>query len=314
MSELKAGCQVVVLGAAAVDWVARVKEFPPPDGITFADQYQPFPGGSGGNVAEGVAHLGYNVRFLGALGDDEGGRLLLEAFQKTGVDTRGTRIVKGGRSAACFIAVDEKGQRMIFALGGVALLEKTEDVCREWLQDADILYITDAFQEVALAAIDILPPGARVVFSPGGLMVSAGLDYLDPILERTDVLILNQVEAQSLSKKTNMEQACMDLIEYGPSVVVLTQGSQGVIVAEHGSYNHVPAELVADVLDTTGAGDAFSTGVVAGMLEGLDWVGCAHLGCQVAASKIRHIGSRAGILDRTQLQTWLNAGRERSTR
>ena len=262
MSELKAGCQVAVLGAAAVDWVARVKEFPAVDGISFADQYQPFPGGSGGNVAEGVARLGYRVRFLGALGDDAGGQLLLEAFRDSGVDTRGTRIVNGERSAACFIAVDEKGQRMIFALGGAALLEKAEDVRREWLQDAGILYIADAWQEVALAALGNLPPGARVVFSPGGLMVSSGMEYLQPILESTQVLILNQVEAESLAKETDLEKACQVLLAHGPAVILLTLGSRGVKLAQPGVFRHIPAEVVPQVVDTTGAGDAFSTGVL----------------------------------------------------
>jgi sugar/nucleoside kinase (ribokinase family) len=311
---MKSDRKVVVLGAAAVDWVARVKEFPAIDGITFADQYQAFAGGSGGNTAEGLARLGYGVRFLGVLGDDEGGQMLLQAFQAAGVDTCGTLIMKGERSAACFIAVDARGQRMIYALGGVALLEKAQQVRSKWLHAASLLYIADAYAEVALASIYGLPPGARVVFSPGGLMVSAGSDYLDPILAKTDVLILNQVEIESLAKETDLEKACRFLLAHGPSVILLTLGSQGVLVAEHGSFRRVPAEVVADVVDTTGAGDAFSTGVLAGMLEDLDWEGCAQLGCKMAAGKIRHFGSRTGLPDRVQIHTWLDARRERSTR
>ncbi len=307
MSEIKTTPEVIVLGAAAVDWLAKVKQFPSRDGIAFADQYLSFAGGSGGNAAEGLARLGYAVRFLGVVGDDEGGQMLLRAFNEAGVDSSCIRVLKGERSAACFIAVDSSGQRMIFALGGAALYQKAEEISPGWLQTARVLYITDAYQEVAIAALTGLGGYAQVVFSPGGLMVSAGEDYLRPILERTDVLILNRVEAASLTKETDLQQACRELICRGPKVVLLTLGNQGVLVAENGTISQVPAVEVTDVVDTTGAGDAFSVGVVAGMLEGLDWVQAARLGCAVAAIKIRHFGSRTGLPDRIQVQAWLDS-------
>jgi len=307
MSPLKAGRMVAVLGAATVDWTARVRDFPPIDGIAFVEQYQAFTGGSGGNVAEGLMRLGFDVSFLGKLGEDEGGRMLQRAFQEVGVNTRGIRIEKGGRSAACFIAVDGKGQRAIYALGGVALLETPEEVCVDCLVHSDLLYIADAFPAVSLTAIDNLPEKARVVFGPGGLMVSAGYEYLRPVLEKTDVLIMNQVEAKHLTNQENMEKAGMELLSCGPKIIFLTLGAKGVIVAQNDSFIFIPAEDVPEVADTTGAGDAFSTGVVAGMLEGLGWEDCARLGCKIAACKIGHMGSRVGLPDRKIIMPWLDA-------
>ncbi len=72
--------RVAVLGAAAMDMIVQVQEFPAPDGIVMVEQYLSVPGGSGGNVAEGIARLGYSVRFLGIVGDDENGRKLLHCF------------------------------------------------------------------------------------------------------------------------------------------------------------------------------------------------------------------------------------------
>lgn len=307
MSPLRNGRMVAVLGAATIDWTARVKDLPPIDGIAFVEHYQAFKGGSGGNVAEGLRRLGYDVSFLGKLGDDEGGRILQRAFHEAGVNTLGIRIVKGRRSAACFIAVNEKGQRVIFALGGVALLETPEEVCTDRLVHADLLYIADAFPAVALAAIADLPEKARVVFSPGGLMVGAGYEVLRPVLKKTDVLILNQVEAKRLTNRENIEQAGSELLTCGPRIIFITLGEKGVLVVEKDSFVSIPAELVPDVVDTTGAGDAFSTGVVTGMLEGLDWEGCARLGCKIAACKIGHWGSRVGLPDRKFIVSWLDA-------
>lgn len=307
MSTVITGRKVAVLGAAAVDWVARVREFPPIDGITFVERYQAYTGGSGGNVAEGLGRLGYNVSFLGSLGDDEGGQMLQRAFHQAGVNTCGTRIVKDGRSSACFIAVDEKGQRVIFSLGGVALLETPEEVCADCVLHSDLLYIADAFPEVALTAIGYLPDEARVVFSPGGLMVGAGYEYLRPVLEKTDIIILNQLEANNLTNLEDIEKAGMELLYRGPKVIFITLGGKGVMVAQKDSFVFIPAEIAPEVVDTTGAGDAFSTGVVAGMLEGLGWEDCARLGCKIAACKVGHMGSRAGLPDRKFILSWLEA-------
>ncbi|HTX78454.1 MAG TPA: PfkB family carbohydrate kinase, partial [Longilinea sp.] len=97
--------EVVAVGAAAVDTIARFEEMPKLDSITFADSYTVYPGGAGANVATGLALLGRRTAFLGRLGDDDGGRLLMKAFQESGVDTRGIRVVADQRSSACFIPV-----------------------------------------------------------------------------------------------------------------------------------------------------------------------------------------------------------------
>ena len=300
-----ASAEVAVLGAAAVDWVARVEEMPPLDGISFADQYTPVPGGSGGNVAEGIVRLGHTVRFLGVLGADEGGRMLMQAFESAGVDTSCIRVEKNQRSAACFIAVDQHGQRMIFSLGGVAVYEQVTDISAGQLVGVKILYIADAYQEVARAAISWLEPGARVVFNPGGLMAASGRKTLGPILELTDFLVVSRVEAEALAGCTDPEQACLLLAGIGPKAVLLTLGERGALVFDGKTPVLVPALPVGQVIDTTGAGDAFSAGVIAGLLEGLTLEQAARLGCVVAAHKIRHFGSRNGLPDREQIRSVL---------
>lgn len=275
---------------------------PPLDGITFADQYSAFAGGSGGNVAEGLARLGHAARFLGVLGDDEGGRMLLQAFVSAGVDTSCIRIEPGQRSAACFIAVDACGQRLIFSLGGVAVFDQAADIHTDQLAGIKILYIADAHQGVAKAAISRLEPGARVVFSPGGLMASSGQEYLRPILERSEILIVSRGEAEMLSGCSDPEQAGLILAGLGPQAVLLTVGADGVLLFERSHRVRVPAVPVEQVVDTTGAGDAFSAGLLAGLLEGRELEPAARLGCAVAARKIGHFGSRSGLPDRAHIR------------
>ncbi|NPV56129.1 MAG: carbohydrate kinase family protein [Anaerolineae bacterium] len=292
---------VAVLGAAAIDMIARVAEFPPADGIVIAEHSLVAPGGSGGNVAEGLARLGYPVRFLGILGDDENGRLLLSAFREAGVDTSTTRIHAGGRSASCFIAVNPRGERLIFSLGGMALYENPEDIQPDWLQNVKILYLADAYPNVALAALNHLEPDARVVFNPGGLMTSLGMTELRPLLRRTQVLITNQVEAKALTGENDIDQAARQMAGMGPAVVIVTLGGQGSLLFTGGEITHHPGAPALKVVDTTGAGDAFSAGVVAGMLEGFEWNAIINLASEVAAIKVQNFGSRAGLPSRNQV-------------
>ncbi len=294
---------VAVLGAAAMDWVAHVRSMPPRDGIAYADRYNPMPGGTGGNVAVGVARLGHGVRFLGVLGGDEGGRILMEAFTDAGVDTRAIQVDRDQRSAACFIAVDDRGERLIFSLGGVALYEKPEQILPDWFPGIQVLLVADAYSEVATAAVDYLGAEARVIFNPGGLMASAGDEYLAPFFRRSHVLIASRQEAEVMTGIVDAEGAARELARRGPAVVLLTLGCQGVMVLDHGLLSPVAAFPVREVVDTTGAGDAFTSGVIAGHLEGLTWVEAACLGCAAASIKIGHPGARGGLPDRQQVQS-----------
>ena len=301
--------EVAILGAAALDWVARVKELPRRDGIVFADEYKPMPGGTGGNVAEGLTRLGHPARFLGKLGDDEGGRILKQAFDEAGVDLSGTSIIAGERSASCFIAIDALGERQIFCLGGVALYEKAAELSSSWFESIKVLMIADAYQETALYAIKNIGKNGKVVFNPGGLMANSGVEFLAPILKLTDILIVSPVEAEAMTGKKDPEVSNNELQKRGPQVVMQTLGAKGALVTVKDRSQHIPAYPVENVIDTTGAGDAFTSGAIAGILEGMDWQDCALVGCATASIKIAHLGARGGLPDRDQVKGIMNMKR-----
>jgi sugar/nucleoside kinase (ribokinase family) len=301
---------VAVLGAAAVDWVAHVPELPRRDDIVWVERYESFSGGSGGNIAEALARMGKRVCFLGKLGDDEGGKLLKKAFRQAGVDMRGMRIEKGQRSSSCFIAVDGRGDRIIFALGGTAIYEQPEEIEAEWLAGVHILVITDAFPHVAQAAVGALDAGARVVFNPGGLMVSYAAEQMDALLKSSHVLIVSRGEALQLTGCNGAEESTRNLAARGPQVVMQTMGDKGALVLSDGELVRIPAHPNCRVVDTTGAGDAFTAGVTLGMLQGLDWPAVARMGCAVASVKIGYSGARNGLPNQRQAQALLRAAKK----
>jgi len=292
---------VAVLGAAAVDVVIRVKDFPSPDGIVMADEQQSHPGGSGGNVAEGVARLGYPVRFLGVVGNDENGRLLQHTFSTSGVDTSFIKVSDSGHTASCFIAVNQKGERLIFSLGGEAIYSQPGELDPSALENIKVLYIADAFPEVALCAIMKAGTGVKIIYCPGGLMVKSGKAFYEPVMKRAHVGIFNQVEAQAITGMVEPENALVQLAEMGVQVPIITHGALGALYYEDGHCFQVPAAPAASVVDTTGAGDAFSAGMIAGMLEGLEMSASVALACEVAAFNVQHQGARDGMPYRRQV-------------
>ncbi|MBU0702644.1 MAG: carbohydrate kinase family protein [Chloroflexi bacterium] len=293
---------VVVLGGAAVDWVARVDALPERDSLVLARACEKFPGGSAANVAVGLARLGCSVGFVGKLGDDEHGQLLLAAFEEEGVETRGVIVEPGCPSAVCFIAVDDRGERMIVALPGAAVIERVEELDLDYVRRARAVYIGPSYPEVATAAAAAIREGGGAVFcAPGGVHVP--VEILGPILERTDVLLVSRTEALAMAGRSSPDEAARALRELGPQVVVETLGAEGVLVASDAGLIRVPAFDVPDAQDTTGAGDGFAAGLIAGFLEGLGWEAAARMGCAVAALKIRHVGARSGLPSREEVKS-----------
>lgn len=299
--------QVVVLGASVVDITAQVKRLPLPDEIVLAETCRHYPGGSGGNVAVGLARLGRRVAFAGKMGADENGHLLLKSFEAESVNTQAVIMDPTGRTASCFIAIDEEGSRVIFALGGTALLEKDTELDSAILESCRVLYISDAYPEVALsAAAHAHQGGATVVFAPGGLMTSLGAQLLQPLLAMSDVLIASQREAEALIPGMQPPQNLSHLQQYGPKVVIETLGAEGAALMVEGQHYQIPPWQPQQVHDTTGAGDAFSAGLVHGHLEGLSWQEAASMGCAAAAIKIAHVGARSGLPRRSELLDFMS--------
>ena len=286
-----------------MDWVARVETLPRKDSIVLARSCDKFPGGSAANVAVGVARLGHRVGFVGKLGDDENGQLLLRAFEDEGVDTQSLIVERGRATATCFIAVDERGERMIVALPGVALIERAEELNLEYLRGARAVYIGPPHTEAVAAAVAAAAHENRatVFYAPGGVHWPGGLAPLGPVLERTDVLVVSRTESLALTGCASPDEAAQMLRETGPPVVVQTLGPEGALVASGAHLALVPAFEVPNVRDTTGAGDAFAAGLIAGFLEGLDWEAATRMGCAVAALKIRHVGARSGLPSREEV-------------
>lgn len=297
---------VVTLGAAAIDMVFKVDRLPRPDEMVFAED-GPYllPGGSTANIAVGLARLGVPSRFVGKVGRDDNGRRLLEAFGQDKVDTSFMLIDGEGRTAETIIAIDRNGARIIFSLGGTAILERPDEFQAEALADAVALYVGEAVPCVGVKAMRAAKDlGALVVYGPGGAFSGLGTSALGEMIALADYLVLSWGEARLLTREDDLDAAVGSLMAAGARRVVVTQGDRGADLFERRmgapSATMTIAKWHRDALkvpvaDTTGAGDAFTAGFIRGLVTGLDRDACLALGNVCGALAVSKVGAREAM-------------------
>ena len=324
--------EVVGLGALNMDNIYQV-DFILGDGETAVDvehvvrtpryrEAEPkrlgnFPGGSAANTIYGLAKLGVNTGFIGVVGDDAEGKVLLKDFQKVRVDTSQIRVkpdVKTGL-ARCFS--DKLNFRSIHVTPGANSLLTIDGIDLGYINQAEILHISsfadDTQLEVLLELVDKFDSSVKISFSPGELYATKGLKTLTPILARTYVLFINDKEIEQLTGE-DIKTGAETCLKQGCHIVVVTLGrgmrlelgrettAVGYIRDAENEYTIEPhtQDIVSEV-DTTGAGDAFAAGFLYGLLKGKDLEQCGRLGDITAQFSITKVGAREEFPISTEL-------------
>ncbi|OPZ63562.1 MAG: 5-dehydro-2-deoxygluconokinase [Firmicutes bacterium ADurb.Bin506] len=303
---------VVCLGACAVDMMLTVPRFPAPDEMVFTlDEPRSLPGGSTGNIAAGLARLGVPTRFVGKVGADANGMLLKEAFEADGVDVGYLIQVPAGRTASTIIAVNPTGSRVIYSLGGTAVLERPEEFVPELLEGASLLYVGEAFPEVAERAMALAKQqGVSVVFGPGGGIEWLGREVLGRLMSAADFVLLSRRElhaAAGAREGLTDNEAAAELAACGVQRLVVTRGEQGsVFIDASGSTAPVVVgPFAVDAVDTTGAGDSFAAGFMSSLVQARPIGECLTRGNACAAMAIRKMGAREALPTLTELERFL---------
>ena len=283
--------KIFVMGAAAMDTIVKVKEFPQLDSIAAPLEVVRTPGGSTANVAVGLARMGNSPEFLGCCGDDPDGALLKASFIEECVGIGGLLSDPQWRTPGAFIAVNAEGERVMYSLGGDALYTDPVQLDKAALSTASALYIGEAFSSVAAEAADAVhSAGGKVFFGPGGVMCSFGLEELAPTIACCDVLFLSHSELTQLTSAP-IDEGAAQLLSMGAKVVVVTDGSRGAHHYTARQHTSVAA-LKVNAVDTTGAGDAFTSAFIHSELSGADAQSSLQFACKAAAYAITKIGGR----------------------
>lgn len=307
--------EVVGLGALNMDYLYQVERILD-DGETVVNEAVSSPGGSAANTIYGLAKLGVNTGFTGVVGNDAEGKMLLQDFQKAGVDISQIRVKHRARTGSVLCLSDRLGKRSLYVLPGANNLLTMDDLDLTYINQAGMLHLSsfadDRQFKILLELIDRLDSSIKVSFAPGALYASIGLRALTPILDRTYVLFINQDEIRRLTGKdviagaeTCLEQGCHIVVvtlgkgmtlELGKRISHRTITAVGYIRDNENEYTvESTSRNTGAEVDTTGAGDAFATGFLYGLLEGKGLEECGCLGDIVARFSIAKIGTRQGL-------------------
>jgi len=299
--------EVVGLGALNIDHICKVERILE-DGETVVKESGLFPGGSAANTIYGLAKLGVSTGFIGAVGDDAEGKLLQQDFQKAGVDTSQIRVKPKAKTGSALCLSDKLNFRSIYITPRANSLLIMDDLDLGYINQVEMLHVSSFVDEkqfkVLLEVMDKLAPSVKVSFSPGALYAAKGLKALTPILKRTHVLLLNENEIQQLTEK-DVTAGAESCLEQGSHIVVVTlgKGTGHRIVSDVAYIRDAENEYTIEsdnrnrisAIDTTGAGDAFATGFLYGLLKGKGLEECGLLGDIVAQFSIAKIGARQGL-------------------
>jgi len=287
---------IVGFGALNVDRLYRVNRIAREGEESFITDFHEEPGGSAANTIVGLARLGLKTGYIGKVADDREGKLLLEAFRKEGVDTHGVVVAGRGRSGVAHGYVDAKGERALYIDPGVNDTLTLEEVNLDYASQTRFLHLTSFIGKKPFNAQKKLVeklPNLEVSFDPGEIYARKGLATLKPLIKRSHVVFLNENEMRILTGKGYREGAKI-FLEKGAGLVAVKLGEKGCFVSdgkESGQIKPYPTEIV----DTTGAGDAFCAGFLYGLITGKDMFTCARLGNFVASRCIAEVGARKGL-------------------
>ena len=259
-------------------------------------------GGSAANSVIGAANLGCTASFIGKVKDDQLGDLFTKDIVAAGVDFPIAHATDGPATARCFVLVTPDGQRTMNTFLGACQDLTADDVDPATVEASRIIYLEGYLWD---------PPAAKEAFVKAATLAHAGRrqvalslsdafcvgryreEFLRLIRDgHVDLLFANEAELASLYEEANFDAALGQLRQEGV-IAAVTRGENGcVVVAPNAATITVPAAPITALVDTTGAGDLFAAGFMAGLVRHLDHASCARLGGLAAGEIIQHIGAR----------------------
>jgi len=249
---------VVVVGSANLDLVARTLRLPGPGETVLGSDFAEHPGGKGLNQAVAAARAGASVAFVGAVGDDDAGRTLHSVAATEGIDVSGLSVADGVATGRAVITVDDSGENSIVVVPGANASAHVGDLPAATVVLAQLeIPVATVIAAFAVART----AGSRTVLNPAPVPVG-GLP--DELLSLCDILVPNEHEVELLG-------GVDELLASGVAAVVVTQGAAGVTVTEAPDATTWSVEAFeVDPVDTTGAGDAFCGALAARLAAGAD--------------------------------------------
>lgn len=265
--------------------------------------------GNAANNAIGSARLGLNTAIYTVIGSDQDSQEIKQVFEEENVDTRFLAMESGKRSNFSAV-INYAAERTIFVYHEPRTYEFPQGIKAKWA------YYTSTGEgktELNSQVVEFVRNSrSKLGFNPGSYHLKEGLAKLKPILEVTEVLLLNREEAHSLigGDLEDIKGLMKSLKVTGPEIIVITDGPNGSYLSIDGReiwYLGIPD---TPVIERTGAGDAYSTGFLAAVIQGKNLPEAMIWGTMNATSVVQYIGAREGLLTPTKMEEFVEKYRE----
>jgi pseudouridine kinase len=295
---------ILVIGGANIDIKARIGAPASRLATSHPGTVWRTPGGVGRNIATNLARLGAPVHFIGAFSDDADGQQLRAGLVDSGVDVSGSQIVPG-RVTGTYVAILDSDGELVAAVADMSVMEA--------LTPDHLAAQSGLFAECTVVCIDANLPAATIATALALSTTSGARTLVEPVsvpkarklrplLERIDTITPNRDELAAISglpvhSLDDVERAAKTLLDQGVQCVLVTLGKDGVMACTRASSEHYPA-APAHVVDTTGAGDAFTAGIVYGYHRDWPLADCVEFGQRLSR---QIISSSDSVLGGTQL-------------
>jgi sugar/nucleoside kinase (ribokinase family) len=257
-------------------------------------------GGSAGNTMAGIASLGGNGAYIGKVRDDVLGGVFRHDITAIGIRFETPPATEGPGTARCIVMVTGDGHRTMGTYLGACVGLAPEDVDPAIISAAQITYLEGYLFD---------PPSAKAAFREAaaiahqaGRQVALSLsdsfcvgryrdEFRELVIKDIDILFANEAEICSLYETDDFDKAAQ-AVRGHVSVAALTRSEAGSVILAAGAAHRISAAPVARVVDTTGAGDLYASGVLFGLTQGLPLPTCGAIGSLCAAEIISHVGAR----------------------
>jgi len=312
---------IAVMGSAFVELVpARFRV-----ALEDIDSFRISIGGSATNMAVAASRLGASVGLLSAVGQDVFGEFVIHHLRSEGIDVSRVKRVAGFKTGVSFYTVDPKGTKQyhFYRFQGYANPESTlrgADVDKSYVRKAKAL----AFGEACVRQL----PSRRYAISVARLarerrqLVLYDPNYrsslwksrrqaskvTEQMMRLATIVTPNRQEALQITGNKNIDSAVEELLRLGPKVVAVKDGERGCIIATKTEVRRIPAFKV-QLVDDTGAGDAFASGLLVGILGGLSLPNSAVLANAAAALKATRVGTRDAMPTMKEVKRFLSERR-----
>jgi ribokinase len=307
MSE-RPDASIAVVGSYNHDMSVTVPDIPVPGETVMGSDFEQNAGGKGSNQAIAAARVGGDVSFIGAVGDDRFGESAQDLWTQEGIDASGV-VTADSPTGAALIHVEEDGENAIAVAQGANEELNADDIRRHraTIEDADVLLtqLETPIESVQAAATVADRAEAEVILDP-----APAQELPDEFVAAIDVATPNESEVRVLAghdpdAAIDEERAARDVLDRGPDAVVVTLGADGALVVTDEEATTVPP-IEAEIVDTTGAGDAFNGAFAVARGSGAGLVKATERGVAAGAAACTERGAVPSLPPRSTVDSYLD--------